>query len=403
MNWLNLILMAVLSLGNFAIVVAVVNRVHVTCMHLRTLSFIRRIHVLLVIGFTVFLIWYGGFGRPRLLLDGSWLDIAPIYQIYFAVCGASALVAAVIVIRRWCRKSSDLQLARTSEVIDVAGTLSKPLLAKGPYSALAHLPRNEILSVEISKQDFQLPGLPANWDGLSILHVSDLHFIGTISQEYFAEVLRHGQELRSDMVVFTGDLLDDQSLTAWLPETLGQLQAPLGCYFILGNHDWELDPDATRKCLQEIGWIDVAGRHVTVEHAQRKLLIAGTEYPWMGKNPDTSAAADADFRLLLSHTPDNYTWARRNRFDLMLSGHTHGGQVRVPVIGPIYTPSLYGTRYSSGAFFEPPTLLYVTRGLSGKEPLRYNCMPELTQLVLHPATVPAASTGKQRNLVGARR
>jgi hypothetical protein len=66
----------------------------------------------------------------------------------------------------------------------------------------------------------------------------------------------------------------------------------------------------------------------------------------------------------------------------MLSGHNHGGQVRLPGFGPIYSPSIYGCHYASGVFWEPPTLVYVSRGISGKHPLRWNCLPELTRLVL---------------------
>ena len=402
MNWLNLLLMAVLSLGNFAIIVAVVNRVHVVRVHLRTLSIIRRSHALFIIGFTVALIWQGGFGPPRLLFGGSWFDMALIYQLYFFACGISAMVAMVIVIRRWFFRPPAALLTSRGEVIDVADVLGKQPLAAGRYHSLATLPGNEVFKIEISTKEIQLAGLPKQWDGLSILHVSDLHFIGTITRDYFEEVLRRGQELQSDIVVFTGDLLDDQRLTEWLPTTLGQLRAPLGCYFILGNHDWELDPDATRKCLRDIGWIDVAGGLATVEHAEKTMLIAGSEYPWMGRNPDIAAAADADFRLFLSHTPDNYAWARRAKFDLMLSGHTHGGQIRVPGIGPIYTPSLYGTHFSAGTYYRQPTLLYVTRGLSGKEPLRYNCLPELTQLVLRPEAIKSPQAAQKRKLIGAR-
>ncbi|TWU06594.1 putative metallophosphoesterase [Symmachiella macrocystis] len=402
MNWLNLLLMAVLSLGNLAIVVAVLNRISTARVHLSTLSIIRRSHALFIIGFTLALIYQGGFGRPRLLFDGSWLDIAPIYLVYLAACGISAIFASVIVVRRWFYRPPAALLSSHSEIIDVAAMLGKQPLAAGRYHSLAKLPGNEIFKVEIGTKDLHLPGLPQAWDGLSILHVSDLHFIGTITREYFEEVLRRGQELGSDMVVFTGDLLDEQHLTDWLPETLGQLSAPLGCYFILGNHDWDLDPDATRKCFRELGWIDVADRFTTIEHAEKKMLIAGSEYPWMGNNPDITAAKEVDFRLLLSHTPDNYPWARRANFDLMLSGHNHGGQICVPGIGPIYTPSLYGTRYSAGTFYRQPTLLYVTRGISGKEPLRYNCLPELTQLVLRPTTVPSSQADQKRKLISAK-
>ncbi|MCA9045221.1 MAG: metallophosphoesterase, partial [Planctomycetaceae bacterium] len=86
--------------------------------------------------------------------------------------------------------------------------------------------------------------------------------------------------------------------------------------------------------------------------------------------------------LLMSHTPDNFDFARQQSVDLMLAGHTHGGQVQLPLIGPVYSPSKYGCKYSSGTFFEAPTLMHVSRGLAGIHPLRWRCPPEITRLTL---------------------
>jgi hypothetical protein len=88
------------------------------------------------------------------------------------------------------------------------------------------------------------------------------------------------------------------------------------------------------------------------------------------------------FRLCLSHTPDNIVWARKNEIDLMLSGHVHGGQIRLPLVGSIFVPSRYGRRYDCGTFDEPPTVMHVSRGLAGQHPLRINCRPEVTWLEL---------------------
>ena len=74
--------------------------------------------------------------------------------------------------------------------------------------------------------------------------------------------------------------------------------------------------------------------------------------------------------------------AQARGVDLMLSGHNHGGQIVLPVIGPVFAPSQYGVRYASGAFWSDPTLLYVSRGLSGRQPVRINCPPELTRIIL---------------------
>ena len=112
------------------------------------------------------------------------------------------------------------------------------------------------------------------------------------------------------------------------------------------------------------------------------LVVIGHEGPWFRPSPDLSHCPPDVFRMCLSHTPDNIGWARANNIRLMLSGHNHGGQIRLPLIGSIFVPSLYGRRYDCGAFDEPPTLLHVVRGLAGKQPLRFNCRPEVAKLVL---------------------
>jgi predicted MPP superfamily phosphohydrolase len=102
----------------------------------------------------------------------------------------------------------------------------------------------------------------------------------------------------------------------------------------------------------------------------------------MGRLPDMAAAPADSFRLLLSHTPDNAHWAAANGFDLMVAGHNHGGQVRLPLIGPVFMPSRYGCRFDMGAFQIGGTLVHVSRGISGKHPYRFRCRPELTKIVL---------------------
>ena len=115
------------------------------------------------------------------------------------------------------------------------------------------------------------------------------------------------------------------------------------------------------------------------------LAIGGDERPWMGRPPNFHAGPGEAFRLLLSHTPDNFSWARRVGVDLMLTGHNHGGQVVLPVIGPVYSPSLHGVRFAGGLFYSSPTLLYVSRGLGGRHPLRINARPEISILTLKSA------------------
>ena len=115
-----------------------------------------------------------------------------------------------------------------------------------------------------------------------------------------------------------------------------------------------------------------------------QLELLGNELPWFPLG-DATSPSSADFRILLSHSPDQIPWAKEQSIPLMLAGHTHGGQISPPFIGPIVSPSVFGTRYACGLFYEPPTVMHVSRGLSGVHPIRLNCLPELALLTLRRA------------------
>jgi predicted MPP superfamily phosphohydrolase len=117
------------------------------------------------------------------------------------------------------------------------------------------------------------------------------------------------------------------------------------------------------------------------------LWLAGNELPWYSgaeklEPVESVRGSGNDFFVVLSHSPDQWRWAKNMGFDLMLAGHTHGGQVCLPVIGPIIAPSRFGVRYAGGVFDLGGLAMQVSRGISGAEPLRWNCPPELCQLTL---------------------
>lgn len=406
-NWLNLVIFCGLSLGHAAFVVAFVNRLHAIPLPVSVLHRSRQLHDLINVLLPALFAWFAGLRGPELFLKNSTWHLLPTPLLaYLTVCGVVTLSLPAIAIYRKTRQAV-LQLSNHARTIDVAAELGFRPVGRGPYRMFTFFPGNEFLKLEVADKEYQVPGLPAEWDGLSILHLSDLHFTGTIDRPYFERVVEIARSMPADLVVFTGDLLDREDLVDWLPATLGKLTAPLGCCFVLGNHDSYLtNTGEIRTRLESLGWYDVAGRLRIVEHCGQPLVICGSERPWMGTQPDLSTAPANAFRLLLSHTPDNLPWARRHDISLMLAGHNHGGQVRLPVFGPVYSPSAYGAHYASGVFWEKPTLLYVSRGISGRHPLRLNCLPELTRLILRPVpnaageadsrtsqTVAAATTG----------
>ncbi len=268
------------------------------------------------------------------------------------------------------------------EIIDVEDELGYSPQGEGPHREMLKVPGNQIFTFEANEKKFHFPRLHKDLHEITILHLSDLHFIGTIDRPYFEKICERAASWNPDLIVFTGDLIDRQELISWLPHTLGKLRAPLGCYYILGNHDWHLDCGPIRQQMLELGWQNCAGRVLETKYHDGIIQIGGDERPWMGHAPTFDTEQNNAFKLLLSHTPDNFPWAQRHGIDLMLSGHNHGGQVVLPIIGPLYSPSKYGVRYADGEFYSAPTTLHVSRGVSGKHPLRINCRPEITLIHL---------------------
>jgi predicted MPP superfamily phosphohydrolase len=384
MNWLNAAALAALAAGHAELMVALINRLHALPLSHGLLRRSRQLHELAILAFPPLLVWFVGLMGPRLLTGGRWSDLPAPWAGYLALCAVGAVGLVVSAVAQARQRPPAAQVSNHSHTIDIDERLGYRPIGAGRHRLMIGMPGNEAFRVVVSDKSYRLPRLPAAWDGLSIVHLTDLHYTGRPDRHFFEEVCALSAELAPDMFVFTGDLLDSQELIEWLPSTLGRLNAPLGCHFVLGNHDWYLDAAAIRRGLIDVGWHDVAGRWLSIEHRGHPLVITGTERPWMGRHPDLAGAPAGAFRLLLSHTADNLPWARGQSIDLMLSGHNHGGQVMLPLVGAVYSPSVHGCRYASGAFWQPPTLLYVSRGISGRLPFRFRCPPELTRLILRP-------------------
>ncbi len=324
-------------------------------------------------------------GGPGSITAADW----PLWLLaYGGVCLVIALFSVPgFLVRYYTRKLPATVTEFRQTILDVQRHLGTSLAAPGLRGWLVRVPGNESLQLEICEKRFQVPGLDPRLAGLSIVHLSDLHYTGKISREYFEEVIRRANDVRGDLIAITGDLLDKRSLVEWFPQTLGRLQAPLGVYCVLGNHDLRVKLPTLRDVLAQWGIRCIGGEVATIEHRGATILLAGNELPWYRPAPPVPARNVNDppsLRLLLSHTPDQIGWARQNQFDLMLAGHTHGGQICLPGVGPIISPSFYGVRYAAGSFDLPPTQMHVSRGISGKTPLRYRCRPELAKLVLEP-------------------
>jgi predicted MPP superfamily phosphohydrolase len=387
--------------------VIAVNRLHSFPISAHKLRRFRTVHDFAVPGFPLLLAAMAGFGEQGLLCGGSPADQPVTMQLLLA-CAASGCIPLLVGILRWQafgRKA--FLLADSRELIIVRDTNStehktnstehKPAptqaieTVSGLPKTLARIwPFNEFNHLELNRKSIRIVAprtrnRPATSNDihhrpLRLLHFSDLHFTGTPGLGFYREFVHHALQHPADAIFFTGDLIDAPELLPHAIEILRPLTQHAPCWFVLGNHDWRYEHEHVRRTLEKSGWICVAGNGHQVVLNGLEVFIAGSERPWMGNEPPIAGDISADLKVLLCHTPDGRTDAACRGYQLVLCGHTHGGQVVLPVIGPVYSPSITGVRFASGLFQWPDFVMHVSRGIGSKDPLRWNCPPEVTWL-----------------------
>ena len=325
-----------------------------------------------------------GWHISRLPKEGPWWPL-----LYLVPCWGLGLAVSIRwLLRKIANRKSGALVSDRSRDVNVAAKLGYRPVDGIVGRMLGLVPGEQCLVARLHEKTLELPRLPEALDGLRILHLSDFHFTGRIQPAYFEEVARLANETPADLIALTGDFVDKTACIDWIPSTIGKLSARHGVYFVLGNHDRKVvDVARLRRTLVDCGFVDLGGRWQALEIAGRTVILAGNEMPWLGPLPDLSTCPGGDdddwpLRILLAHTPDQWPWAVQNDFDLMLAGHTHGGQVCLPIVGPIFCPSNAGVEMASGVFYKLPTVIHVTRGVSGEFPLRWNCPPEVANLIL---------------------
>lgn len=379
--------------GHVALWTWLYNRLHASSVPSAVVQKLEKFIVLAVIG-TMALFSYLWLTSPPGPAAGgslaSWLG-----PIWVAAC-CLMLVHVVFMWTRGKWRSTDQGrlIDNETEVLDVVATLGYSPVGDRKTRWQSRIPGNQILEVHMQHKTLVMPGLPPALDGIRIAHVTDLHMTGQLQRPFFDAAIEQTNRWQADVVAITGDLVDKPPCIEWIPETLGRLSSRWGVFALLGNHDQRLaDVALLRRTLTDCGIVDLGGRCVVHEFDGTPLLLAGNECPWFPPAPSIPAFdGERPFSILLSHSPDPLPWARRQQFDLMLAGHTHGGQIRFPWIGPVVCPSRFGVRYASGVFHEPPVLLHVSRGLSGVHTLRFNCPPEITLLELRRSNVEQGGT-----------
>jgi uncharacterized protein len=319
---------------------------------------------------------------PFLVTQGSWTSWSFLPRSYAFFCLGIALVGLPgVTFFRLLRRSPGGIEALGEEINLAIEPGVERVVGEGRHNWLLHLPGNRSLRIRKIDCELNLPGLPPALDGLSLVQVTDTHFSHCFRQEFFVIIAEEAARWEADLVAFTGDLLDDPSTFDWVDPVFSKLRGRLGQFAILGNHDHRLRPGRARRSLRKAGFADLEGRWERFDVDGATLALGGTSTPW-GPSLDYGGAADADFRILLSHSPDQFPKAASKRIELVLAGHNHGGQIRLPIFGPILMPSRYSRHFDRGFFQSGASLLYVSQGVAGKHPIRYGCTPEITRFTL---------------------
>jgi uncharacterized protein len=243
-------------------------------------------------------------------------------------------------------------------------------------------------SVRIERPTLTLPHLPAAFHGLRVAFLTDIHHGPFIGLDYVASIVRTTLALGPDLILLGGDYISKEArFAAPCFDVLSGLKAPLGVFGVLGNHDCRRGLAEVKAGFEAAKIGELTNRGVWLERGPSRVRLGGVDDFWYGQ-PDVRPVLDGlaadDACLLVSHNPDFAERLRDSRVGLVLSGHTHGGQVYVPGYGAPIVPSHYGQKYLQGLVQAPATQVYISRGLGTvTPPMRYNSRPELTLITLN--------------------
>ncbi|HVH11098.1 MAG TPA: metallophosphoesterase [Gemmatimonadales bacterium] len=330
----------------------------------------------------------------RLPFTGPWIAWQLLGWIFAALVAVSVVGRAAVLLARHL----GAMLRRPPGPAAAAAALDAPLsrrrfLARATYSyaaAGAALSSYGIWSAyrlpEVTRRTLLFPDLPAGLEGLTVLHLSDLHAGVHLGQDKMQEIVALANALRPELIVQTGDMIDiSRSFIPPYVRAFRELRAELGVVTVLGNHDrYTGEQDVIRGC-RDAGQVFVQnGCHVIERHGT-PLALVGIDDPhnWTADDPqpaDLDAALATTppeaFRVLLAHRPGAWDGAVPRHIPLTLAGHIHGGQFYVPLVG--WSTGRLITKYVMGHFRRGTSQLYVSRGIGVVGvPIRVFTPPEI--------------------------
>lgn len=258
---------------------------------------------------------------------------------------------------------------------DLAGNLSK----------VARYAINEANSLSLEKISIEISRLPKKLDGFRLIHLSDIHHSPFTNLEHISRAVKVSNRLKPDLFVLTGDYVShDAEYIEPVAKVLGELKAEGGTFACLGNHDHWTDADAVTNSFRANGITVLNNEGLRFEARDASFWLAGVDDYMVGKTDLPSALRGSfpdEMKLLLAHNPIIFRQAARYGVDLVLSGHTHGGQVKIRDKERKLFPRR--RRLSNGLHQLKDSQIYITRGIGTVVlPVRYQCPPEISLIEL---------------------
>jgi len=256
--------------------------------------------------------------------------------------------------------------------------------------------------IRVERVPIRLMRLPEAFRGFKIAQLSDLHSSPLVDKEHLEHAVDLALAEKPDLVVLTGDFIGhtlrtypdeihefDLQYLDNLVAALGRAKAPFGTYAVLGNHDFWSGPEVTQRICHDFetraGIPVLRNQNIVLKRGEATLHLVGIDDYWhtwdlkkaLRRIPSTS------LKILLSHNPEiNRQLMPSHKIDLVLSGHTHGGQVSFPFIGTPFSPT-QSEKYLKGLVRDGDRQTYITRGVGHLVvPIRFNCPPEVTLITL---------------------
>ncbi len=308
-------------------------------------------------------------------IGASWLFIAAAIGVYWIADRVRALI------------EGEPQVAGTRTLPTETVRLRK---AHIPFAWVRRLgAHNDVYDIDVTRHEVIIERLPPSFDGYQIAFLTDTHVASFMRRGLYREAVAQTMRFQPDLILLGGDFVTWERHIPLMAEVLlTDLAAPDGVWAVLGNHDYWANGDGVVAAMTARGVRFIINRSVRIRRGNDSIALLGIDEVYRG-TPDVDAAfggIDPQRVVLgLSHHPDVVDQLTGRRLDLLVCGHTHGGQIRFPFFGSVVVPSKHEGRYALGFHRVEDVLLYVSRGIGAVPPLRILCKPEVATFTLRRA------------------